>query len=272
LHTGVSSSRAKESNSSRTVCARLPPSAQTYAYAKILLMAMVTSSALTPGPEYFMPRLGCSSACISIASVVVRLFSTAGMNSLPLRASQRRPSSTYVSKRCRMCLPASGESAGIAAGSVCCTHVCTNGRQPSSSSAMKTMPQRETVAGEATDRSCTSNSMRIVVGLSLMRSPLGRHSVQLSSSTVFMFSIQIASTGPSKTTHFLSGVVSVTAVRISVEPRPSDHSPDIRLYSPYSSPILMHLGLNVYVCVVWYRTSGWRRSSRSRVCAPCSTW
>eukprot|EP00955_Chlamydomonas_euryale_P044501 352906-Chlamydomonas_euryale.AAC.3 len=33
-----------------------------------------------------------------------------------------------------------------------------------------------------------------------MRSPLGRHSMQLSSSTVFMFSTQIASTGPSKRT------------------------------------------------------------------------
>jgi len=95
----------------------------------------------------------------------------------------------------------------------------------------------------------TSNSIRMVVGLSLMRSPLGRQSVQLSSSTVFMFSIQMASTGPSKTTHFLSGVVSATAERISVDPRPSVHSLVIGLYSPYSSPILMHLGLNVYVWV-----------------------
>ena len=107
------------------------------------------------------------------------------------------------------------------------------------------MPQRDTVAGEATDRSCTSNSMRMVVGFSLMRSPLGRHSVQLSSSTVFMFSIQMASTGPSNTTHFLSGSVSATALRMRVEPRPSVHSLVSRLYSPYSSPILMHLGLKV---------------------------
>jgi hypothetical protein len=58
-----------------------------------------------------------------------------------------------------------------------------SGLQPSTSLARYTMPHRETVAGDATARSCTSNSMRMVAGLSLMRSPLGRHSVQLSSST-----------------------------------------------------------------------------------------
>eukprot|EP00983_Pelagomonas_calceolata_P113830 1160026-Pelagomonas_calceolata.AAC.17 len=58
------------------------------------------------------------------------------------------------------------------------------------------MPQRLTVAGEATARSATSNSMRMVTGLSLMRSALGRQSVQLSSRTVcvleadFMSSIE----------------------------------------------------------------------------------
>jgi hypothetical protein len=35
--------------------------------------------------------------------------------------------------------------------------------------------------------------------LSLILSPLARHNVILSSSTVFIFSIQSASTGPSKT-------------------------------------------------------------------------
>ena len=42
--------------------------------------------------------------------------------------------------------------------------------------------------------------------VSLMISPLVRHSFLLSSSTVFMFSIQMASTGPSNKYHFLSGV------------------------------------------------------------------
>ena len=42
--------------------------------------------------------------------------------------------------------------------------------------------------------------------VSLMISPLVRQSFLLSSNTVFMFSIQMASTGPSNTYHFLSGV------------------------------------------------------------------
>ena len=64
------------------------------------------------------------------------------------------------------------------------TQLWTKGRQPSSSGDTTTMPQRDTGAGDAAARSDTSNSMRMVAGLSLMRSPLGRHSVQLSSSTV----------------------------------------------------------------------------------------
>lgn len=45
------------------------------------------------------------------------------------------------------------------------------------------MPHLETVAGDATDRSATSNSILMVTGFSFRRSPLGRHRVQLSSST-----------------------------------------------------------------------------------------
>ena len=47
----------------------------------------------------------------------------------------------------------------------------------------------------------------ILTSESLMISPLVRQSFLLSSNTVFMFSIQTASTGPSKTYHFLSGVM-----------------------------------------------------------------
>ena len=59
---------------------------------------------------------------------------------------------------------------------------------------MYTMPQRETVAGEATARSMGSK-MRFITGDIAMISPLIRQSFLLSSSTVFMFSIQMASTG-----------------------------------------------------------------------------
>jgi len=63
------------------------------------------------------------------------------------------------------------------------------------------------VAGEAASRSIGSK-IKFVVGESWMISPLMRQSFLLSSRTVFMFSIQIASTGPSKINHFLSSVCS----------------------------------------------------------------
>ena len=70
------------------------------------------------------------------------------------------------------------------------------------------MPLRETVAGEATARSSTSN-MIVFVSESGMISPELRQSFLLSSSTVFMFSIQMASTGPSKSTHCRSMILSI---------------------------------------------------------------
>ena len=63
-----------------------------------------------------------------------------------------------------------------------------------------------------------------VLGLTsviLMISPLLRHSFLLSSSTVFMFSIQTASTGPSNRYHFLSGVSLATPARMRVDRIPS---------------------------------------------------
>mmetsp|Transcript_1821 Transcript_1821/g.6195 ORF Transcript_1821/g.6195 Transcript_1821/m.6195 type:complete len:250 (+) Transcript_1821:8275-9024(+) len=105
------------------------------------------------------------------------------------------------------------------------------GRQPSKLGWTYTMPHRDTVAGDATARSATSKIMFIKPCMAII-SPEFRHSFLLSSSTVFMFSIQIASTGPSNTTHFLSRVVSATAFLIKVDPSPSHHSFVIWLYSP----------------------------------------
>ena len=100
------------------------------------------------------------------------------------------------------------------------------------------MPQRETVAGDATARSSTSNMTRLV-SASGMISPELRQSFLLSSRTVFMFSIQIASTGPSKTIHLMfSCVTPVSSVlgcemwRMSTAPMPSVHSPVWRSKEP----------------------------------------
>ena len=56
-----------------------------------------------------------------------------------------------------------------------------------------------------------------------MTSPLIRHSFLLSSRTVFMFSIQTASIGPSKMTHFLSRDVDDANSRNVFATMPSDH-------------------------------------------------
>lgn len=92
------------------------------------------------------------------------------------------------------------------------------------------MPQRLTVAGDATERSCTSKSMRSS-GRSLIRSELARQRVMLSSSTVFMFSIQRASTGPSNTIQYASfgfqsesSRLGVLTSRMIEEASPSTHS------------------------------------------------
>eukprot|EP00982_Pelagococcus_subviridis_P017012 31507-Pelagococcus_subviridis.AAC.2 len=62
------------------------------------------------------------------------------------------------------------------------------------------MPARETVAGDALFRFSGSNIAFIVPDI-CTRSPLASVRTLLSSSTVFKFSIQIASTGPSSTIH-----------------------------------------------------------------------
>ena len=64
----------------------------------------------------------------------------------------------------------------------------------------KTIPQRLTVAGLACYKSSTSNIIVIHL-VSLIVSYEVKHNFLLSSRTVFIFSIQTASTGPSKMIH-----------------------------------------------------------------------
>ena len=98
------------------------------------------------------------------------------------------------------------------------------------------MPHRLTVAGEATARSWTSKIMFMVDDI-WMISPLMRQSFLLSSRTVFMFSIQMASTGPSNMTHFRSGVVSTAHSRKTLARTPSCHSWLTGSNWPYSCPM-----------------------------------
>jgi hypothetical protein len=83
-----------------------------------------------------------------------------------------------------------------------CTNVLIRANHPSCLVYKKTIPHRLTVAGEACERSSTSNII-VIIGVSLIIYPLVKQSFLLSSNTVFIFSIHTASTGPSNITHFL---------------------------------------------------------------------
>ena len=72
--------------------------------------------------------------------------------------------------------------------------------QPKSVASRYIIPALETVAGEATDKSSTSKTKPTYDG-KLIRSPFNKVKTLLSSSTVFILSIQRVSTGPSRIIH-----------------------------------------------------------------------
>ena len=75
-----------------------------------------------------------------------------GISMRELRVAQRSMGGTSQSKSCSIC--ARGLSPSPAGR--CGIHASTSGRQPSPLGSTYTMPQRLTVAGEATARSATS--------------------------------------------------------------------------------------------------------------------
>lgn len=79
----------------------------------------------------------------------------------------------------------------------------TIGLQSITEELMYTIPLRDTVAGEALSMLCGSKTT-LHWGDIGIRSPLANVNVLLSSSTLFRFSIQMASTGPSRTIHMCS--------------------------------------------------------------------
>jgi hypothetical protein len=112
-----------------------------------------------------------------------------------------------------------------------------------------TIPQRLTVAGLACYKSSTSNII-VIQRVRRMVSYEVRQSFLLSSSTVFIFSIQTASTGPSNTTHLRSGISPMVASsRIILGKTPSVHVFVSLSKRPYNCQLVMLLGfnLNVYI-------------------------
>lgn len=73
------------------------------------------------------------------------------------------------------------------------------------------------MAGDAADKSSTSNNIHIYLGIFKI-SPEVRHNFLLSSKTVFKFSIQIESTGPSKIIHTLCCLFMFSLIIIGATP------------------------------------------------------
>mmetsp|Transcript_13821 Transcript_13821/g.40581 ORF Transcript_13821/g.40581 Transcript_13821/m.40581 type:complete len:205 (+) Transcript_13821:6572-7186(+) len=161
-----------------------------------------------------------------------------------------------------------GASSSLRSGSMAASHESTKGRQPSSDASTYTMPARETVAGEATDRSSTSKRRETCAGIA-MRSPLMSVRSLLSSRTVFIDSIHSVSTGPSISSHFSSGLSSEHTSRITFARTPSVHSKVCRSYSPYRLAYGTALGLMTIGRTAWKPSTS---AFRSRDIAAASTF
>mmetsp|Transcript_5801 Transcript_5801/g.17737 ORF Transcript_5801/g.17737 Transcript_5801/m.17737 type:complete len:318 (-) Transcript_5801:1272-2225(-) len=167
-----------------------------------------------------------------------------GTSSLQLWRLYSSAGSMYLS----MCLRSASTST---ASLLVPSQLVTIGHQPRSSVLKKIIPARDTVAGEACDKSSTSNSRDTCGGIA-MRSPDSRVSSLLSSSVVFIDSIHSVSTGPSNRIHFWSGDSSLHTVRIMRASTPSCHSCVAESKQPYSSSLDSASGLMVCTCTFWY--------------------
>jgi hypothetical protein len=108
------------------------------------------------------------------------------------------------------------------------------------------IPHLLTVAGEAAKRSIDSKIMLIGLLIAIIY-PLFRHNFLLSSSTVFMFSIHKASTGPSKINHFRFGSIEEAKFLNFTGNTPSNHSWDTESKEPYNWSIVIDFGLILHI-------------------------
>mmetsp|Transcript_18339 Transcript_18339/g.62371 ORF Transcript_18339/g.62371 Transcript_18339/m.62371 type:complete len:327 (-) Transcript_18339:5453-6433(-) len=99
----------------------------------------------------------------------------------------------------------------------------TNSSVSTAASERKIMPVREMVAGEANLRSSHSNT-KLTLFANWMRSPEGRVSRRLSSSTELRASIHSGSTSPSQMIHECCSCGSFTTARAEAVSTPSNHS------------------------------------------------
>eukprot|EP01079_Euglenida_sp_SAG-EU17-18_P006353 gene6352-gene2699 len=111
------------------------------------------------------------------------------------------------------------------------------------------MPTRDTGAGAAWARSCTSNTMCTKL-VRRMCTPWSRHSSLESSSTEFIDSIHSVSTGPSNTIQWWSPDSSVITSFTFSGRMPGVHSWVSGFIAPNSSPYVIDFGFISWVCTV----------------------
>mmetsp|Transcript_37397 Transcript_37397/g.96688 ORF Transcript_37397/g.96688 Transcript_37397/m.96688 type:complete len:320 (+) Transcript_37397:5238-6197(+) len=151
---------------------------------------------------------GFSAAARRLSTLTMTIESFASMTFLMLRMFQSKRSTTApeLGGGCFSHLSNSGFSTSTSAERFAeisgrrSSQACTIGSQPRSLALTKMIPARDTVAGDALRRSWTSKTI-LQLSVIGMRSLLASVRILLSSSTVFRFSIQMASTGPSHTIH-----------------------------------------------------------------------
>ena len=174
-------------------------------------------------------------------------ISMVGMGSNKCFAIKRSPSAIVVSNSSRI-RPDTASGIFPTSSTRAChfwSQVWTHGSHCTVSRDKYTTPMRLTVAGDACSRSLHSNNI-FICGRNFTRSPLARHSVMLSSSTVLRLSIHSVSTGPSNITHCRLSSSMFALSRMMVEARPSAHSAVSSLNSPYSSPMEMDFGFKMW--------------------------
>jgi hypothetical protein len=124
------------------------------------------------------------------------------------------------------------------------------GSNPKSVDDTYTIPHRETVAGEALFKFSTSNTI-LQFSLINIRSPFAKVKILLSSRTVFRFSIQMASTGPSQTIQVKNLDFLSLALAHNYEKTPGVQSSEISDFTPYISSAIIAFGFILFILKGW---------------------
>ena len=136
-------------------------------------------------------------------------------------------------------------------GKLISNQLLAKGIKPTALGSIYTIPQRETVAGEAWTKSSTSNII-VIVSFKTIIALLGKHNLLESSKTLFISSIQNVSTGPSNNIqYFCLPEVSLFNSFTNKGIIPLIHSVGfIGSLSQYNSGFLTALGLITVLFVV----------------------